>query len=51
MKTKGKKYQLTLHKKVLKTGTNFECLLFLQRYQGQSYDYATKYSGYKIELL
>lgn len=34
----------------LKEGTEIECLMFLQRYQGRSYDWATKYEGYKLEL-
>jgi hypothetical protein len=34
----------------LKEGTELECLMFLQRYQGHSYDWATKYEGYKLTL-
>jgi hypothetical protein len=51
MNTIEKMYQLKKDNKVLKEGTHFECLLFLQKYQSQSCDWATKYEGYKIELI
>lgn len=44
-------YRLTKEGKTLKEGTELECLIFLQRYQSQSYDWATKYEGYKLELI
>ena len=34
----------------LKEGTEIECLMFLQSYQGHSYDWATKYEGYKLTI-
>ena len=34
----------------LKEGTELECLMFLQRCQGHSYDWATRHEGYKLTI-
>jgi len=42
------KFALIRDNKVLFEGTENECLVFLQRHQGQSWDYAFRYGGYKL---
>ena len=41
---------LTHDSKVIFEGGYNECLFFLQRCQGHSYDWATRYEGYKISI-
>ena len=42
------KYALLKDNKVIFEGTKNECLAFLQRHQGRSWDYAFKYGGYRL---
>jgi hypothetical protein len=41
-------YQVTRDGEVLSTGTEYDCWVFILRYQSQSVEWAIQHEGYKI---